>query len=168
MVITVEGEATCNAMAAKHADIRASQLVQTGRHCIAILACSALLLVASVVATVYRQLLDDKQYSSSDKRMRIGVLRTLIFVHIVTNTQPRPAHGNYGSSAFAAEPVQESKQLVKCVTTIRRHGWALSDVVLTSPAVTRFVYDFIMVERLLQREENVRKLIGSRVFQDRY
>jgi hypothetical protein len=59
---------------------------------------------------------------------------------------------------------------VRCVTTIRRLGWALqkSDVVLMSPAATRFGYDFIMVRRLLQSEEKVRRLIGLKVIQDRY
>jgi hypothetical protein len=43
----------------------------------------------------------------------------------------------------------------------------LSDVVLLSPAATRFGYNFIMVERILRCEEHVRKLMGSRVFQKR-
>ena len=76
-----------------------------------------------------------------------------------------------GTMAFAAEPLQQAKRLVKFINNhhkTRALFAELSDVVLLSPASTRFGYNFIMVERLLRCEENVRKLIGSRAYQDWY
>jgi Protein of unknown function (DUF 659) len=76
-----------------------------------------------------------------------------------------------GTMAFVAEPLKKAKQLVKFINNhqkTRALFAELSDVVLLSPAATRFGYNFIMVERLLRCEESVRKLIGSRVFQDWY
>jgi Protein of unknown function (DUF 659) len=76
-----------------------------------------------------------------------------------------------GTMAFAAEPLQQAKRLVKFINNhhkTRALFAELSDVVLLSPASTRFGYNFIMVERLLRCEESVRKLIGSRAYQDWY
>lgn len=76
-----------------------------------------------------------------------------------------------GTMAFAAEPLHKAKQLVKFINNhqkTRALFAELSDVVLLSPATTRFGYNFIMVERLLRCEESVRKLIGSRAFENWY
>jgi hypothetical protein len=74
-----------------------------------------------------------------------------------------------GSMAFATEPLANAKQLVKFINnhhkTLAMFA-ELSDVVLLSPANPRFGFNFIMVERLLRCDETVRKLMGSRQFQD--
>lgn len=76
-----------------------------------------------------------------------------------------------GKMAFAADPLDKARRLVKFVNNhhkTRALFAELSDVVLLSPSATRFGYNFIMVERLLRCEEGVRKLMGSRAFQDWY
>jgi hypothetical protein len=79
--------------------------------------------------------------------------------------------GDLGAMAFAADPLDKARQLVKFINNhhkTRALFADLSDVVLLSPAATRFGYNFIMVQRLLRCEEAVRKLMGSRVYQDWY
>ena len=74
-----------------------------------------------------------------------------------------------GGMAFAAETLSSAKQLVKFIMNHQKPRamfMQLSDVVLLSPCDTRFGYNFIMVQRLLRCEESVRKLLGSRQYQD--
>jgi hypothetical protein len=76
-----------------------------------------------------------------------------------------------GTMAFAAEPLHRAKQLVNFINNHQKTRALfadLSDVVLLSPGATRFGYNFIILERLLRYEECVRKLIGSRAFEDWY
>ena len=74
-----------------------------------------------------------------------------------------------GTMDFAAEPLAKARRLVKFINNhhkTRALFAALSDLVLLSPAATRFGYNFIMAERILRCEESVRKLFGSRAFED--
>ena len=74
-----------------------------------------------------------------------------------------------GTMDFAAEPLAKARRLVKFINNhhkTRALFAALSDLVLLSPAATRFGYNFMMAERILRCEESVRKLFGSRAFED--
>jgi hypothetical protein len=69
-----------------------------------------------------------------------------------------------GKMAFAAEPLASARQLVKFINNhhkTRAMFIKLSDVVLLSPAPTRFGFNLMMVERLLRCKDAVRKLVAS-------
>lgn len=74
-----------------------------------------------------------------------------------------------GGMAFAAEPLQDAKNLVNFIMRHQKPRamyMKIAGLVLLSPCATRFGYNYIMVERLLRCEEHVRSLFGSRQFQD--
>jgi hypothetical protein len=69
-----------------------------------------------------------------------------------------------GKMDFAAEPLAKAAKLVRFINNHHKTKALfaeLSDVVLLSPAPTRFGYNYIMVERLLRCKDAIRKLVAS-------
>ena len=76
---------------------------------------------------------------------------------------------DYCNMAFAAGTLSQAKELIRFINNHQKPRamfLQISEVVLLSPANTRFGSYFIMVERLLRCEASVRGLLGSRNFQD--
>jgi hypothetical protein len=76
---------------------------------------------------------------------------------------------DYSNMAFAADTLSKAKELIRFINNHQKSRamfMQISDVVLLSPANTRFGSYFIMVDRLLRCEASVRSLLGSRNFQD--
>lgn len=74
-----------------------------------------------------------------------------------------------GEMSFAAEHLALANQLVKFINNhqkTRAMFMKLSDVVLLSPAATRFGFKLIMVERLLRCKDALRKLVACTEYED--
>ena len=74
-----------------------------------------------------------------------------------------------GEMSFAAEHLALAHQLVKFINKqqkTRAMFMKLSDVVLLSPAATRFGFKLIMVERLLRCKDALRKLVACTEYED--